>query len=409
MNKSVFVIGGGASGILAAIAAAKNGASVTILEKNDRVGKKILATGNGKCNLTNLDFNINKYHSTDNKQLQQYFEMFNEKSTISFFGECGLMLKNKSGYIYPGCEQASVVLDVLRHMLDVFGINEITSAGVTDIKYKNGKYIIIADKQYICDKVIMACGSLAGITGKEKNINYKNGFDLSVNLGHSLKPVLPSLVQVECEEEFFPAISGVRADCNITLYNSDGALAREEGELQITNYGISGIPVFQLSGEISRRLYNKEKLYAVIDFMPELDEEAFSEFIRARINAFRKETVENYFLGMVNKKLCSLFIKLSGLKQDNIVDENVYDKLFEASLLMKQFIVTIKATKSIENAQVCTGGVKLNEVNAHLMSKYLNGLYFCGEMLDVDGKCGGYNLQWAWTSGFIAGTFAAVE
>lgn len=408
MSLDIIVIGGGASGMIAAIAAAKNGANVIILEKNDRVGKKILSTGNGKCNLTNLDFSLDKYFSTDAYKLPEYFGKFNEKSTISFFGECGLMLKNKSGYIYPGCEQASVVLDVLRHMLDVFNIKEITNAGVMSIVKKDNKFHVKADKEYIADRVILACGSMAGVSGKDKNAPGESGYGLAKQLGHSIVPVLPSLVQVECEEEFFSAIAGVRAEGTVTVYDELNAIARDNGEIQLTNYGISGIPVFQLSGLISRSLREKKKLYAVLDFMPELDEEAFTEFIKGRISSFRGETVESYFLGTINKKITTLIIKLGGLKPTDIVSEEIDEKLYTASIMMKQFVVTIKATKGIENAQVCTGGVRLSEVDDRLASLKCDGLYLCGEMLDVDGKCGGYNLQWAWTSGFIAGSYSSI-
>lgn len=404
----VCVIGGGASGMMAAIAAAKNGANVYILEKNDRVGKKLLSTGNGKCNLTNLDFSIDKYNSTDNKQLAKYFELFNPKSTIAFFGECGLLLKNKSGYIYPSCEQASVVLDVLRHMMDVFGVKIYTESGVEKIIKQNNKFTIYGHNRYEADRVILACGSMAGVGNKDKNMPGLLGYDLAKSFGHSLISVLPSLVQLECEEDFFSSIAGVRTECEITIYNENGALCREEGELQITNYGISGIPVFQLSGLVARHLKKKEKLYAVIDFMPELDEEAFSEFIKARINSFKGETVENYFLGMLNKKVCSLIMRLNGLKPNSVVEENLFETIFIASIMMKQFVVSIKNTKNIQDAQVCCGGIPLNEVDNHLMSKIESGVFICGEMLDVDGKCGGYNLQWAWTSGYIAGSFSSV-
>lgn len=405
---NVCVIGGGASGMIAAIAAAKNGANVFILEKNERVGKKLLSTGNGKCNITNLDFSANKYHTENKLKLSNYFNMFDPKSTISFFGECGLLLKNKSGYIYPSCEQASVVLDILRHMLDVMGVNIYTEAGVTKLEKINGKFLIYADRKYEADHVIIACGSLAGVSNKDRKQPGSTGYELAQRFGHSIVDLLPSLVQLECKETFFNSIAGVRAECSITIYNSETAIAREEGELQITNYGISGIPVFQLSGLVAKKLAQGECLYAVIDFMKELDDEAFAEFIRTRIFAYRGESVENYFLGMINKKLCSLIIKNNGMKPSDIVDENLYEKLFTASVMMKQFVVTIKQTKDMENAQVCSGGVSIEEVDDHLMSKIVDGLYLCGEMLDVDGRCGGYNLQWAWTSGFIAGSYSSI-
>ena len=404
----ILIIGGGASGLTAAISAACNGAEVTIFEKNDRLGKKILATGNGKCNLTNMNMDLSMYNTDDYTKLGRFFALFDEKETIVKFGEYGLMLKNKNGYIYPKCEQANAVLEVLVHMLDVLGVKVVTECGVLDIVPNGNGFDIKTTKgTEVFDRVIIATGSKAGLSKKDSSFAGKDGYYLAKKLGHNIIKVLPSLVQVECEEDFFPEIAGIRADCTVTLYNEEKAICREFGELQITDYGISGIPVFQISSEISRRLDNNETLRAVIDFMPEFDEDSFEEFINGRIRSFKGETVESFFAGLLNKKMNTLIIKQSGLKADDIVSGDIYTNLMQACMYMKQFVVTVKGTKDFSNAQVCCGGIALSDVNDSLESLQVPGLFLCGEVLNVDGKCGGYNLQWAWTSGTIAGIYAA--
>lgn len=402
--KKVLIIGGGASGMMAAIMAAINNANVSIYEKNDRVGKKILVTGNGKCNLTNLSFDLSMYNSTNKESLQKYFLQFDEKSTVKTFNSFGLLLKDKNGYIYPNAEQASVVLDVLRHMLDILSVNVFTECGVLDVKpLKEGFEVVSTKGKDIFDSVIVATGSRAGLSAKDKSYKGLEGYEIGKRIGHSVIDVLPALVQVECEENFFKAVSGVRTECNITLYNEERAVMREFGELQLTDYGISGIPVFQLSSEISKRLNRNEKLYCVIDFLPQFDEDSFEEYFANRIKEHIGRTIEELFLGVLKKKLCSLIIKLSGMKPETIICDENMTAVYQALLMMKQFVVTVKGTKGYENAQVCCGGIPLSELDEHLCSKLQDNLYFCGEVVDVDGRCGGYNLQWAWTSGAIAG------
>ena len=390
--------------MMAAIMAARNNAEVTVFEKNDRVGKKILSTGNGKCNLTNMSMDMSMYNSCDKDEIAGYFSLFDEKSTIRIFNEFGLLLKDKNGYVYPNSEQASVVLDVLRHMMDILNVKVVTNNGVTGIVCKEDGYEVTAiEGKYRFDAVIVATGSRAGLSNKDKSFVGMEGYEIAKKMGHSVVDVLPALVMVECEETFFKAVAGVRSECTVTLFNENRAIGREFGEVQFTDYGISGIVVFQLSGEISRRLNKKEKLYCVIDLLPQFDEDTFEEYFSNRVRQYMGLTVDEFFLGILNKKLCALVIKQAGLKPENVIDENNMSAVYGACLLMKQLTVTVRSTKGYENAQVCCGGVALHELNDRLESKLHKNLYFCGEVVDVDGKCGGYNLQWAWTSGAIVG------
>lgn len=407
--KKVLVIGGGASGLMAAIMAARNGADVTIFEKKDVLGKKLLATGNGKCNLTNLDFDVNKYNSTNKEILKYYFGLFDEKTTIQTFNEFGLLLKDRNGYIYPSCEQATVVLDILKYKLEELKVKIHTEEGVLKItKLENGLEVTSSKDKYIFDSVVLATGSKASLGKKDSSFLGKDGYYIAQCMGHTIVPVLPALVQVECEETFFAEIAGVRADCVITLYDENRALKREFGELQVTDYGISGIPVFQLSSDIAKYVAEGRSLKCVIDFMPEMEDDAFEEFMTNRIGQYNGKTVEQFFAGLLNKKLCALFIKLSCLDPMDIINPDIFQKIFESCILIKQFVISVKNTKSFMDAQVCSGGIPLTEVDERLQSRIVPGLFISGELLDVDGRCGGYNLQWAWTSGAIAGIYSSI-
>lgn len=406
--KKILIVGGGASGLMAAINAANSNTKVTIFEKNDRVGKKLLATGNGKCNLSNLNFSFDFYHSDNKELLPLYFNQFGVNETVSVFKELGLMIKEKNGYLYPFSEQASVVLDLLRYRADLLGIEIKTDISISKItKSDNIFKVIVDDNIYEFDSIILACGSKAGLSKKDIDNTLVDGYTLAKQLGHTVTKLFPSLVQVRCKEDFFKSIAGVRSECSITLYDEKNAIARENGELQLTDYGISGICVFQMSGLIAREKAKGKSLHVVIDFMPEYDEEEFELFLNARLMSYSGQSIEKFFLGLINKKLCMLFIKNALLKPDDIVCDKNLPKILEACLLLKQFVLEIDDVNPMFNAQVCCGGIRLSEVNEHLESKICKNLYFCGEILDVDGKCGGYNLQWAWTSGVIAGIYAS--
>lgn len=402
--KRVLVIGAGASGMMAAIQAAIKGANVTIYEKTDRVGKKILATGNGKCNLSNMDMDLSNYYTEDISKLGKCISRFSVTDTISFFEGQGLMIRNRDNYLYPYCEQASVVLDVLRTALKKYCISVKTS--VDDIMIsvkKNGLFQVVSNiekKEF--DAVILACGSRAGV----KNA-VAEGYDYAKLFGHHIVSIQPALVQVRCEGSFFASVAGVRCKVQIDLYSNENLLAVERGELQLTDYGISGIPVFQISRMIARELQNKNKIEVVIDFLPDVEKQDWKLFVENRIARYRGYSCEEFLTGILHKKISLMLLKKFGLKPADILDTRIEDKLISLCETMKAFKVSPIGVNSFEQAQVCCGGVDFKELDDNLMSIYQPGLYMCGEMIDIDGKCGGYNLQWAWTSGFIAGSSAA--
>ncbi len=402
--KRILVIGAGASGMMAAIQASKACAQVTIYEKADRVGKKILATGNGKCNLSNNNMELSNYYCEDYDKLAACFLRFSVEDTISFFENNGLMIKERDGYLYPYCEQASVVLDVLRICLKKNNVNIVT--GVTDISLsvkKNGMFTVessVGKKEF--DSVILACGSKAGM----KNATTE-GYNYAKIFGHRIVPLEPALVQVRCDGDFFPSVAGVRCKAKIDLLAEGAAIACEQGELQLTDYGISGIPVFQISRLIAKQLKEKKGINVEIDFIPGMPGEEWNEFVMKRIADYRGFTLEEFLTGILHKKISLMLLKKYGLKPAEKLCRENEKTVMELCSAMKKFVVIPKSVNGFEQAQVCSGGIDFAELNENLESVYQPGLYICGEMVDVDGKCGGYNLQWAWTSGYIAGVSAA--
>lgn len=399
----ILVIGGGASGMMAAIAAGRNNNQVTIYERADRVGKKILATGNGKCNLTNLAMGCGYYYTDDKDKLIRCLEKFSEKDTLVFFEGIGLMLRERDGYVYPYCEQAAVVLDVLRAALEEYHIRIKTSVEEivirTDKKDRFQVNSSVGKENF--DAVILACGSRAGI----KNA-VTDGYDIAKSFGHHIHKLYPALVQVRCRETFFGMVAGVRCKAGIALLVDGIINAKEQGEVQLTDYGISGIPVFQISRQIAGFLDEKKEVKVCIDFLPHMENAEWKQFYSDRLTAYEGKTVEEFLLGMLHKKVSLMLLKEYGLKAGDLVGSSVKSALIQLCDAMKAFIVTPQSVNPFEQAQVCRGGVAFGELDDTMQSIYQKNLYICGEMVDIDGKCGGYNLQWAWTSGHIAGDHA---
>lgn len=405
-RRKVGVIGGGAAGMTAAVFAARAGAEVTILERNDRVGKKLLVTGNGKCNLGNYHLTMEEYYGNNPKWIEKALQSFGTEETVDFFRGLGLLLKERNGYIYPACEQAAVVLDVLRFELQSLGVEIITECKINSIyKEKESGKIFLSDgtKKYTFDAVILACGSKAA----PKTGSDGSGYKLAKQIGHRIIPTVPALVQLKCSEDYLKAVAGVRADASIKVYDNGECVACERGELQLTEYGISGIPVFQLSRMVNYILRDKPEVAVEIDFLPDYDEDALEKLYCVRNTLQGKRTVEEFFTGMLNKKLMALFIKMAGLKGNALVEQSDKSKIAQVYRLCKSWKVHVNGSNPYDNAQVCAGGVDTAEVSENMESLKMPGVYLAGELLDVDGKCGGYNLQWAWCSGYLAGRAAA--
>ena len=405
----IAVIGGGASGLMAAVTAADAGADVTVYERNDRVGKKILATGNGKCNFSNRQMSIEQYYGSDLSIPAKILRDFTPEDVVRFFERAGMLSREKSGYLYPYSEQASTVLDIFRILLKKKQIRTVTDTMVSSIRQKNGMLTVLsktengtAKESY--DRVIVCCGGKAA----PKTGSDGNGFSLLSALGHTVVPVVPALVQLKAKETFLKSISGVRAECRLTLFINGKKAGDESGEMQFTDYGISGIVTFQLSRLASYAVAEGKKTEAYIDLFPRMSEDTFAQTMREREkNGSGAMTAEEFFTGLLNKKITQLFLKLSGIASDTPLKKITPEKKARFYAYCKKFPVTITGTNSFDQAQVSAGGVPFSEVNAQLASKKVSGLYLAGEILDIDGKCGGYNLHWAWSSGYTAGKQAA--
>lgn len=409
MEQKIAVIGAGAAGMMSAIQAASSGAYVDLYEKNDRVGKKLLMTGNGKCNFSNLALGREAYYGSGASFCDYLFQLFGVKETVAFFAEYGMLSKDRNGYLYPVSGQASTVLDILRILLARMNVHVHTGINILTINKDeaNNKINIKdgSDKEISYDAVVLACGGKAApSTGSDGG-----GFVLAKSLGHRVTRTVPALVQLYCQEAFFKSIAGVRADARLTLMIDGKARQSVCGELQLTDHGISGIPVFQFSREAAYALTDGHKVTVEVDFLPNLDDETYQDMFQKRWETLRfcKVTIEEFLTGLVNKKLNQLIIKLAGCKQSEPAAGISEEKRERIERLYRHFTVQVVSTGGFQKAQVTAGGIPAEELTGNLESKHVPGLYFAGEMIDIDGICGGYNLQWAWTSGTIAGLAAA--
>ncbi len=409
---NVFVIGGGASGMVAAIFAAERGHAVTILEHNDKLGKKLYATGNGKCNLTNSAFPPACYRGGEEDFVVTVLEAFSPEDTKAFFRRIGLMLKEKRGYWYPQSEQAASVVSVLTYELRRLRVRVMTDCEVKkvvrlsneaphfQIEYIHKENGANAAK---ADAVILACGGMAG-----QNLGAGDwGYRFAKSLGHSVTSLTPALVPLCTEERWVRSVSGVRLDVGLTIGSDDASLSmKEKGEIVFADYGISGIPVMQLSRYAADWRRKGHNVYASIDLLPEVSEDALSEILNEHLygNLFAERTAEEALCGMLPKKLLYAVLKLAGIDPIMSAKKVPHNKVSSLVDTMKRLRLSVSGERSYEFAQVTAGGVCLEEVDPTTCeSRLVDGLYFTGELLDVDGTCGGYNLQWAWSTGAIAG------
>ncbi len=512
MARKVIVAGAGASGLVAAIAAAREGAEVTVLEAMDRPGRKLLLTGNGRCNLTNMDPELSaRYYGSGQGLAQSVTERFGAEQTRRFFEELGLLTIERNGYVYPYSMQSSAVLDVLLAELRRLKVKlkfnekivrikkreavETVCAENQDSKFEQGqeqeqkqkqKQDRIGDerRQSVCwevktsswsyqaDAIVLACGSRC----LPKTGSDGSGYRLAAQLGHRIITPRPALAALNCSGDFFASLAGVRCRARVTLL-ADGQPVKEEiGELQWTKYGVSGIVVFQLSRfvstdntqerqrrlnsalsfqaeqarehsgrQASRQLAESVGSYILsVDFLPEFEHAYLVRLLSARAEKLSKETAAVLLKGMLHEKLIPVVLSGAGINKSQtckelieqncdgasarvkksrtcteLVDgtENKKSKICEKQDVgavdrlvscMKAFTIPVTGVRSFDECQVCSGGVDCREIVAEtLESKLHRNLYFAGELLGVDGPCGGYNLQWAWASGYIAGQAAA--
>lgn len=401
----VCIIGGGAAGLVCGISAALCANKVRILEARDRIGKKILATGNGKCNMTNADMSLSHYHGikseADSRQLiNDVFNKFSSKDTVRFFEQLGISVIYRNGYAYPRSEQASSVLDALRFKLASLNAEIICDCRVKSIRKENGIFVISSENgEFTADKVVLSCGSKASLPG-----NAPDGYYLAKSFGHNIINPYPALVPIVCSGSKFKSLSGIRTQGTITVYDGkDEVIASAIGELQLRDYGVSGIPAFMVSADVSSNIGIGKKLYLILDFMPDVSFADLVKLLKQRIKDCPYKTAENYLIGLFNKNLALALLKESSIDLKFSVTDFTDSMIDNLANQIKNFRAEIIGTKGIEDAQICAGGVDVCEIKSNLESKIIDGLYFAGEMIDVHGDCGGYNLQWAFSSGMVCG------
>lgn len=387
--------------MMAAIIATRQGKKVKIIEHKEKAGKKILATGNGKCNFTNMLVDNSSFRGENIDYIMDIYNQFNNEKAIEFFKELGIYPKIKNGYVYPNSGQASSILEVLITELDYLGVEIEYETNITKIEKNNNQFCIYTNKgNFKFNSIILATGSMAS----PKTGSDGSGYKLAKELGHTLNPVLPALVQLRSDSKLFKEVAGVRCDGMVKIMLERECVASDKGELMLTDYGISGIPVFQVSRYASVLLNQGKKIIARLDFLPNMEYKECKEYLKERARLYPDKSLMDNLVGLLNKKLLLALLKLIKLNPNMPSFELDDKKILKLIDTFKNLAVNITGTNSFDNAQICCGGVKLSELNEHtLESKKQKGLFFAGEILDVDGICGGYNLQWAWSSGYVCG------
>ncbi len=406
--RDVIVIGAGASGLMAAVTAARIGASVAVLNHNAVPGKKILSTGNGKCNFTNEVQKPECYRSDDPDLVAEALARFSRREAVAFFEGLGVLSKEKNGYYYPLSGQALSIRDALLSEAGHLHVEIINDASIKALKHDGGSFRIEGEPEnfYTRRCVLAAGGRSAPKTGSDGS-----GYAYAVSLGHTLVPPLPALVPLLSGERWLRRMAGVRCDGSVTLYIDGSEAASDRGELQFTDGAISGIPVFQVSRFASIALSRGKRVEAVLDMFPDLSVGDVCRILTdsAECHGSYKSWLE-ILCGICNKKTAAMLcekLNLAYVPVNRASDEAVLEQAGRLAKELKSTVVPISGTGRMEHAQTTCGGIPLAEIGPDMQSKIVPGLYFAGEIMNVDGICGGYNLQWAWTSGYLAGLNAA--
>ena len=441
-KRTVAVIGGGAAGMMAAIEAARAGAIVTLIEKNAQLGKKLATTGNGRCNYTNLDMGDRiggKFRGFHPEFAAPALDALPPEAVLDWFRAIGVEPRFRGSYVYPNSDQASAVVDALREELhrlsvkvhynaEVKSVQRIDTdteasaakasmpgkaASASEIREKrDAGYFMIqcTDAVVKADRVILAAGSKAA----PKTGSNGDGYFISRKLGHTIVPYVPALCGIRCAGDAFRALAGIRTEAALELSIDGRCVDREVGELQLVDYGISGIPVFQLSRYAAYALQEGKKAAVYINFLPGFTEEVEDpkdravQLFRQRQQRLAGRKMESFFTGLLHQKLGQLLLRMANVRPELPVAELSEKQLRSLASLSVRFKAECVEMNGFQQAQVVAGGVDTTEVDSDTMaSRLVPGLYFAGEVLDIDGICGGYNLQWAWASGFVAGRHAA--
>lgn len=390
----VVIVGGGASGMAAAISAKRTvpSCSVVLLEAADRVGKKLLVTGNGRCNLTALQVTPERYHG-DRAFARQTLSRFSNEDAMAFFRSLSLRLTEENGKVFPYSLQAASVVDTLRFACDEAGVETRCNAPVTDlVRQKNGFLLETELTDFAAKRVIWAVGSPAGTRYSAESL-----YAPLVSLGHRLTPLLPAIVQVRTNTDTIRPLKGIKVNADVSAFAADKLLRKESGEVLFAEYGISGPPVLQ----ISRLVSSGECDRILLDLIPDCGEEELLSELLARLEACKAREDNEFLTGFLNKRLGQTLLRLASAKRTP-------EGMRTLARLIKNFPLTPRGVTGWQHAQVAAGGLDTRDFDPlTLASKRVAGLYATGEVLNVDGDCGGFNLQWAWSSGVLAGRHAA--
>lgn len=397
----ICVIGGGASGMMAALSAREAGGSVCLLERQSRVGRKLLATGNGCCNLTNRSPLPGHYHG-DYVFVQAVLSAFPVEEALAYFRSLGLVtVTEPSGRVYPYSDQANSVVDVLRFALDSAGISVRTGCEVRRVKQTKGGFsVTLPEESLEFDRVIIACGGIAG----SKLGGSMSGYQLLRALGHRCTKLRPSLVQLRSSFPRMAALKGIRAQCKAEITKDGSLFSQGEGEIQFTEYGLSGPLIFDLS----RDACSAPGLWQCrLDLLPQFSIADVKAYLCAKREHLPNLTAADLFTGLLHNRLGRVLTQGAGISQAASLSSLSDFELSQAAEQAKSFTLNLTEPLGMDSAQVTAGGIFTEEFDpTTLESRLVPGLFACGEVLDVDGDCGGYNLQWAWSSGRVAGLSA---
>ena len=398
MMEKILIIGGGASGMAAAIAAAQNGArQVTLLERQARVGKKLAATGNGRCNLTNLEASVRRYHGADPRFAAPVLHAYPPERVLEFFASLGLQtVAEYGGRVYPRSDHAGSVLDVLRLGLEKANVTLLTGCAAEAVRRSAAGFAVTAgEREFDADKLILACGGCAG----SKLGGVMDGYALAASLGHSRTALYPALTPLRTAPDYPRALKGIRVDARVRLLKGERVLAEAHGDVLFTDTGLSGTAVF----EISRAAAGETGLTAELCLFDAPEETLFDDLCerRARWGALEANRI---LTGAAQSRVGQMLCRYAGISGGAAAETLTDAQLHALAQAMRAFRLPVTGASGFEAAQVTAGGLRTSEFDPEtLQSRIVPGLYACGELLDIDGDCGGFNLQWAWASGLRAG------